>query len=231
MRTTPKILFATLAAGLLASCAPSPQERMERGEKALAEHRYSHARPDFQAILQDEPANRAAQVALVRIHVAQDEPDLALEVLEDMARSGALPPEELLRGEALLMLGRYDDALKAAAQDKSADAWRIRAIAHTGRGEPQQVLSAFESGLHASGNRARLLADFAHFRMEKGDLAGARDLARQALRADPKNLGALSILGDLALAASRLRPALGWYTRASRYFRKVALRFWGGSRR
>ena len=58
---------------------------MARGEKALAEHRYNHARPDFQAILQDEPGNRKAQVALVRIHIAQEDPIACLLYTSDAA--------------------------------------------------------------------------------------------------------------------------------------------------
>lgn len=192
---------------------------MERGEEALAEHRYSHARPDFQAILQDDPGNARAQAALVRVHIAQDDPTSALAILNDMARRGAQPRDaDLLRGEVNLMLGRYDDALAAVARDRSAEAWRIRAIAHTGRNEPEQVLSAFESGLRATGPRARFMADLARFRLERGELQVARDLARQALRADPTNLSALMVSGDAALAAGRFRPALGWYARASRRY-------------
>ncbi len=106
---------------------------MARGEKALAEHRYNHARPDFQAILQDEPANRTAQVALVRIHIAQQDPAAALELLDELAKSRTQPRDAgLLRGEADLMAGRFDDALAAVANDMTAEAWRIRAIATPG---------------------------------------------------------------------------------------------------
>jgi predicted Zn-dependent protease len=219
MQSAPKILIAALAAGLLASCSPSPQERMARAEKALAEHRYSHARPDFQTILQDDAGNRTAQMALVRIHVAQEDPDSALEVLGDMARRGPLPEAaRLLRGEAHLMQGRYDLALADVDGIASADAWRVRAIAHTGRKEPDRVVAAFESGMRAPGSRSRLLADYAHFRMEQGDSAAARDLARRAVQADRTNLSALMVSGDLELAANRFRPALGWYSRASRLY-------------
>lgn len=219
MRTAPRILIAALVAGLLASCAPSPQERMARAEKALAEHRYSHARPDFQTILQDDPDNQRAQIALARIHIAQENPDSALEVIDQMAKRGSQSGEaRLLRAEAQLMLGRYDDALAAVTDDRTAEAWRIRAIAHTGLQQGDRVVFAFESGLRSPGPRSRLLADFAHFRLGQGDMAGARALALKAVREDRTNLSALLIAGDLALAANRPNPALALYSRASRLY-------------
>jgi predicted Zn-dependent protease len=219
MRFLSPVLFAALAASLLPSCTPSPQERMARADKALAEHRYSHARPDFEALLQDDPANARVQLALARIHVANDDPLAALAVLDAMAQGGSAPREaSLLRGEAKLMLGRFDDAMAVVAGDGSAEAWRIRAIAHTGRNEPDQVLVAFENGARAPGAKARLLADYAHFRLGQGDLEAARKLARQAVRDEPDNLAALMVSGDIALAERRLRPALGWYARASRLY-------------
>lgn len=192
---------------------------MARAEKALAEHRYSHARPDFEALLQDDPGNERARLALARVHIANDDPAAALAVLDALAPGSVAAREaRLLGGEAMLMLGRFDDALSLVADDESTEAWRIRAIAHTGRGEPDQALAAFGNGRRAPGTQARLLADFAHFRMGQGDLAEAKELARLALRADPQNLAALMVSGDLALAARRLRPALGWYSRASRLY-------------
>ncbi len=192
---------------------------MDRAEKAMSAHRYSHARPDFQAILQDEPDNVQAQAALVRVFMAQDDPASALAMLDALAKRGAEPRNAaLLRGEINLMLGRFDQALGAVANDPSAEAWRIRAIAYTGRNEPEQVQAAFENGLRAPGPRARFLADYARFRLEKGELAAARALARQAIQAAPQNLSALMVSGDAALARKQFRPALAWYSRASRIY-------------
>lgn len=189
---------------------------MDRAEKAMSAHRYSHARPDFQAILQDEPDNVRAQAALVRVFMAQDDPASALAMLDALAKRSAEPRNAaLLRGEINLMLGRFDQALDAVANDPSAEAWRIRAIVYTGRNEPEQVQAAFENGLRAPGARARFLADYARFRLEKGEVAAARDLARQAIQADPRNLSALMVSGDAALARKQFRPALAWYSRAS----------------
>jgi len=216
MKTAPRILIAALAAGLLASCAPSPQERMARAEKAMAEHRYSRARPDFLALLQDDPSNREVQLGLVQVHLAQEDPASALAILDDMARRGALSRDAALsRAEAYLMLGRFDDALAAVDGDTTAEAWRIRAIAHTGRNEPDQVQAAFASGLRAPGPRARLLADFAHFRMEQGDLSGGFAIALLGVKTDPSNLHALIASGDAAIAMKRHREALAWYSRAA----------------
>ena len=192
---------------------------MARAEKALAAHRYTHARPDFQAILQAAPDNRRAQLALVQIHIAQEEPESALRILDTMASQGPPTPElRLLRAETMLMLGRYDDAMAVVAEDRSAQAWRIRAIAHTGRNELDQVLPAFESGVRAQGNRARLLSDYAHFRLSQGDIAGAADLARQAVSADRTDEDALLVSGDVEMASNRPREALAWYSRAARTY-------------
>jgi Tfp pilus assembly protein PilF len=219
MKSRSRILIAAFAASMLASCAPSPAERMTRAQQAMAEHRYSLARPDLQAVLQDDPKNRAAQVALVRVFIAQENPSAAVELLERMARSGPLAGElRLLRSQAHLMLGGYDDALTGVAGDDSAEAWRIRAIARTGRGEPEQAALAFENGQHAPGPRARLLADYAHFLMSQNDLAGARGFARQAVQADTAELSALLVNGDIAMGSKQFRQALSWYSQAVRAY-------------
>ncbi len=192
---------------------------MARAEKALEAHRYSHARADYQAILQSEPENRDAKIALIRIHIAQENPDYAVRILDGMEDRGTRTRAlRLLRAVALLMLGRFDDAMAVVAQDPSAEAWRIRAIAQAGRNDLGQVAYAFESGSRAPGNRARLLADFAHFRLSQGDIGGAAALAKQAVGTDETDENALLVAGNVEMVSKRPRAALSWYTRAARIY-------------
>jgi predicted Zn-dependent protease len=219
MRTASLFLVAALAATTLAGCAPSPEERLARGVEALKANRYSEARPDLMSVLQDDPANRVAQLALVRTHLGQENPTDAMDVLDRMAAKGPLSAQaRLLRGEANLMLGRFDAASESVAADRSAEAWRIRAIAHVGRGETDQAAQAFAMGQRAPGQNARLLADFAHFRMGQGDVRGGQTLALKAMRAEPRNLHALMVCGDVAMATGRHADANKWYSRAARAY-------------
>ena len=74
MRRSQRFLAATLVAGLLASCAPSPQERMARAEKALEAHRYSHARADYQAILRTFDSTVALLIKRPRMDMVGGKP-------------------------------------------------------------------------------------------------------------------------------------------------------------
>lgn len=106
-------------------------------------------------------------------------------MLDALAQGGNAPREEgLLCGEAKLMLGRFNDTMAVVEDNASAEPWRIRAIAHTRRKDPDQVLAAFEKGLGAPGAKARVAApldtDLLYFdallAAKAKDWAKARDL-------------------------------------------------------
>lgn len=197
------------AALFLAGCGASPEERLARAEKAYGAHDYSSARVDLSSIVQEAPENAQALELLARTYIALSDPVSADGMLERLGRLGRLPQDAaILRGNVDLMLGRYDAAVAAVAKDRTAEAWRVRALAHIGKGEMDKAAEAFAAGEKAAGSRARLLADYANFRLEAGDLAEARRLADLAAREKPRPLNSYLTSADLLASNNELGKAL-----------------------
>jgi Flp pilus assembly protein TadD len=114
----------------------------------------------------------------------------------------------LLLGEAALLRGLPDEALAAVGQDPRAEAHRVRAVALLQQEDEAGAALAFAAGAGASGPKARLLADYARFKLHGGDTAGALALATQALKEDGGSLDALLIDAQLAVARGDLGGAL-----------------------
>ncbi len=211
IRITRHALIA-ISAGLLAGCGASPGERLDKGEQAFMQHRFQEAHVDFTSVLKDEPANIAAMDKLIRTYLAMENPVAVAGMLDRMAALGYLPEDApVLYGEADLMMGRYDSALAHSAQSEIADAYRVRALAHVGRGETEKADAAFAEGTRKEGPKSRLYADYAHHRLGLGDLANARKLAAVAVDTKPVALSALLVSADLAMTDNDLKGALTWY--------------------
>lgn len=194
---------------LLAACGASPEERLVRAEKAYVAHDYTSARIDLSGIVKNAPENAEALELLARTYIALSDPAPAQAMLERLGRLGKLPKDaSLLKGNIFLMLGRYDDALAAVASDAGAEAYRVRAIAHIGKGEPDKAAQMFASGEKAPGSRGSLLADYANFQSEAGNAAEARRLADLAARERPRPLNSYLASGDLLVSDGELDKAL-----------------------
>lgn len=197
------------AALFLAGCAASPEERLARAEKAYGAHDYSAARIDLSSIVQEAPENARALELLARTYIALSDPIAVNGILERLGRLGKLPQDAgVLRGNVDLMMGRYDAAVAAVANDGTAEAWRVRALAHIGKGEMDQAAEAFAAGEKAPGSKARLLADYANFQLEAGNLGEARRLADLAARERPRPLNSYLTSADLLASNNELGKAL-----------------------
>lgn len=203
-------LGITLAAVLfLAACGASPEERFARAEKAFTAHDYSAARVDLSSIIQDAPENARALELLARTYIALSDPVSATGMLDRLGRLGKLPGDApILRGNIHLMNGRYDEAAAVVASDGKAEGWRVRALARIGKGEMDKAAEAFAAGERAPGNRGRLLADYAMFRLETGNMAEARRLADLAARERPRPLNSYLTSGDVLASNNELGRAL-----------------------
>ncbi|NYH94185.1 tetratricopeptide repeat protein [Novosphingobium marinum] len=203
------------AAVLLTACGVTPEERFERAQAAFEAHRYSEARLDLVTAIKDDPANVQALEMLARTHLALQDPVSAAAVLDRLAATGKLPADaHNLYAETDLMRGQFDKALERVAGDESAEAFRIRALAHVGREDLDAAAKAFAEGAQARGAKGRLLADYAHFRMAQDDLEGAAKLASKALAEKPEALQAIIVNADVAMARGRTADALRFYDRA-----------------
>ena len=215
MKHVTRLVFATITAGLLASCGASPGERLDRGERAFREHRFQEARVDFATVLQQEPANIGAMDKLIRTYLAMENPVAVGGMLDRMAALGYLPEDApVLYGEADLMMGRYDGALARSAEIQTADAYRIKALAQVGRGDIAGADAAFAQGIKVEGPKSKLYADYAHHRLGQGDVENAKKLAAVAVASKPIALSAQLVSADLAMVSENMEMALRWYEKA-----------------
>jgi len=101
---------------VLAGCAPSPEERLSRAEKAYAAHDYSTARIDLVNIVQSTPENVRALELLARTYIDLSDPVSARATLERLGKLGKLPKDaSVLIGNVDLMQQHYDAALAAVS--------------------------------------------------------------------------------------------------------------------
>ncbi|HKT86130.1 MAG TPA: tetratricopeptide repeat protein [Novosphingobium sp.] len=209
MKHAPRLTIPLAAALFLAGCGSSPEERLARAEKAYAAHDYAAARVDLTSIVQETPENAPALELLARTYIDLSDPVSADAMLKRLAKVGKLPKDApVLQGNIDLMQGRYDKALAGVAKDGTAEGWRVRALAHVGKGEPGEAAKAFAAGEKASGGRGRLLADYAIFQLEAGNPAEARRLADLAAREKPRALNSYLTSGDLLASDNEPGKAL-----------------------
>ena len=210
------LLAATL---LLIGCGDSPKERLVRAGKAYTAHDYRAAQVDLTAVLQAEPGNPAALELAARAHLAQGDGDGAQAALERLAATGRKPADMgLLTAEAALLRGKGKLALDGVATLNSAEAHRIRALAQLMLGDVDAAAKSFAAGALATGDKARLLADFSRFELGRGDRGHAATLSARALKAAPGTLDPLLAAAQLAVAKGDLAAALADYDRAAQAY-------------
>ena len=203
----------------LAGCGSSPQARFARAEEAYARHEYTAARLELSAVVQKQPKDAAALELLARTYLELGDGESAKSALQKLGQLGKQPPDaQVLLGEAEFMNGRFEAAIAAVAKEKSAPALRVRALASLGRNDPGTAAQAFAEGEKAGGDRSRLLADYAHFELAKGNLTAARRLAALAAQQKPASLASYLASADVAAADSQLGRALAHFDAALRDF-------------
>ena len=219
MKKPLRTILPLIAAGLLAGCGASPAEHLEQGSRALAANQFNEARIHLSNVLKAEPANAQAMDMLVRAYLGMGDPVGAAGILERMKQQGKVPADyALLKAETDVMIGNFDDALAALEPLDEADAHRLRALAYVGKEQPAQAEAAFEAGLKAKGNRSRLLADYAHWQLQKGNTERAAALADEAAKITPRTLASLLASADLAVAQGQPAAALSGYEAALQRF-------------
>ena len=208
-------LLPGLAALALVACSADPADRFARAQDAFENHRYDEARLDLVSGLKERPGDVAMLDMLARTQLALGDGEGAHASLERLEAAGGLPGDApLLFGEAALLRRQFDEAIARVAPEKSAEAWRIRAVARVGKGELAEAGKAFGEGAARDDATSRLLADYAIFALGNGALARARELVDRALELEPDGLDAQLAQGRVAIAEGDLGVALTAYDTA-----------------
>lgn len=203
----------------LAACGLSPEERRARGEQAYEDRRFSEARLDLASVAQARPDDADVIELLARTQLQLGDGEGAQASLMKLGQLGSVPKDMAeLHAEAALLRGRYDEARQIAGGIESANGARIVALSHIGSGDAERAADVFEDGLDAPGNRARMLADYAIFKLKAGDTKRAADLAQEALRAAPQGLDPLIASARAAMAQGRFQQALVHYEAAETHW-------------
>lgn len=208
------ILPAACSVLLLAACGSDPVQQFTRAQGYFASHDYIKAKLDLADLLDKEPGNAKARILLARTYLALGDGEAATTALK--ALPAAQRPGDYAEqlGEAALLRGQPDDALAAVAQVTTPSAQRIRALAYLAQDDLPQARIAFEGGLASGSKDARLLADYARFQLQKGEIASAREMADAAFAADPTSLDALLMRGEIATVEGQLKQALDAFSMA-----------------
>ncbi|WP_161981492.1 tetratricopeptide repeat protein [Aurantiacibacter suaedae] len=192
--------FAALSmALLLAACdAPEAEQKVDAAA-AFAEQDYFAARDAAQQALRDNPEDAEALEILARTQIAMGQGGDALLTLDRLANlKASLPDETLLRAEARLQAGDTREALEMLANEQSAEAWRLRALAAGQGGDEAQMLADFAKGRAAAGDKFKLIVAEASYYLEQGDAEAARPLVAQAQKQAPERVETLFVTARLA---------------------------------
>jgi len=206
-----KLVYPLAIALLLAGCGDNPQERFARAQKEFAAHDFRAAQLDLAAAMEAGLADPAVLELHARNALAMGDGIAAKASLDKLPAGGRPVDYVLLQGEAALLRDQPDAALAAVGSDPRAEAHRVRALAWLQKEDSEKAGAEFAAGVGASGPKARLLADYARFKLHAGDTAGAQALAAQALKEDAGSLDAQLVSAQLAVAGGDLAGALSQY--------------------
>lgn len=209
-----KALYPLSIALLLAACGDNPQERLARAQKEFAAHDYRAAQLDLAAALAADPNNPVLLELHARNALAMGDGVAAGASLDKLPADKRPADFALLQGEAAVLRDQPDAALALLGTDGRAEAHRLRALAQLQKEETGKAAEAFAAGLGGAGPKARLLADYARFKLHAGDVAGAQALLAQAAKEDSGLLDVQLVSAQLVTAKGDLAGALVHYDKA-----------------
>lgn len=197
--TYKRSLAAVTLALLLAGCDTASSDPLGEAQSAFAEQDYFAARDKAQAALRDDGGNLQALDVLARAQIAMGQGGDALATLSRLESAPQLPEDfMLLKAEAHLQEGETDKALAAIEGDESADGWRLRALVAAMEDKPEEAGEAFVQGRAAPGDKLRLFAAEASWRLSRGEADAARDPVKRAQELGPERIETLYITARLA---------------------------------
>lgn len=215
---TVRLLMPLVGAVLLSACGASPEERFAEAEASFASQDFNAARVAVAAALRERPDNLRMLALLCQSQLRLGDPDGAMVTIGRLRAAGANGPAVArFQAEARLLAGKPDEVLALLGQDRTPDAWRLRARAQIALNRAEDALTSFEQGARA-GNDVRLFADYVWFHVSANDLAAAEPLLKRLQGFAPQAMETLIVAGDLAVRQGRVDAALADYRRAAKLY-------------
>lgn len=220
MRETIRPILPLVAALLLAGCGASPEERFAEARSAYDAQDYDAARIAVASALHDRPGDLGMLALLARSQLRLGDPDGAAVTIAKLRAAGANGPAVArFEAEARLLEGKPEEALAVLGEDRTADAWRLRARAQIALDQPDEARASFDQGV-AAGKDARLYADYVWFHVSHDELPAASALLKRLQAFAPQAMETLIVGGDIDLRQGRGEAALAAYRRAAKLYPK-----------
>lgn len=206
--------------GLPEARAQTPASTVARAEQLFNQGKSREAvialRKDAKANL----SNPRARVLLARVYLDLRQGVPAQTEIEAARRLGVSRDDSrALMAEALVLQGKYSDALLEAKEDavpsrSASEAARVRALAQAGLKSNDAARAELDKAEQLDPNNVRAKVDRARFLAAARDIPGATAAVDAALRLQPTNVRALLVKGDLTRGTQGLAKALAYFNQA-----------------
>ncbi len=196
---------------------------LQLGAAALAANNTVQAERAYATVLQLAPDHLEARLHLARLALGRQKPDAALEALAPLDTSAVPPEVDVLRGQALLLAGQTETAIKAfsralAGQSNHPEARRGRGNAYAVQGQMEAAVADWQAA-YSSAPDAELAANIvsALYRLDQPEAAHAfLEAARKQFPQDAQ-LATLDALleGEAAVASAAALLRAGRFAEAA----------------
>lgn len=202
-------------AAALSACSPDPDTSFANAREAFASNDFRSARVSLISGLRERPENHEMRLLLAKAQLALGDGEGASATLEKLPSDMARTPEvALVAGEAEILRGRFDPAIKLVDGMETSAADRIRALAFIGLEKAEDAAEAFAEGAARDKQDAGLLASYARFTLLQGDADRADTLVGRALRLNPRQVEAHLVRAQIHETRNEMPAALADYERA-----------------
>ncbi|WP_421847818.1 tetratricopeptide repeat protein [Novosphingobium sp.] len=212
---------ALLVALLLASACSraDPAAQFAAAQQAFAAEDYAAARTQVLSALDSDGSNRDMLLLFARTQLKLGDGDGAQATLTHLEEAG-FTSDELVRmkAEAAILRGQPQAALNLLGRDDGAEAWRLRAAAHSALEDSPAALDALRHGLAVDARNYALVHDYARFLIAAQDYPAAARAVETLRQLAPRRLDTLMMSGMLAARQGKLDAATRSYTSAAEAF-------------
>jgi len=219
--------------GFLKQDESNPGLRGEVADLHLRLGEFAEARKILEEALSRWPDDAGLKSRLASVAIAQNKPDEAIELLQNLRQTGSDHPVVRYNlAYAMMLAERFAEAkdlllttLGFPQDVPDATLLLARALHHLG--EVEEAIKHARSYVTAHPNDPEGHGVLALLGLDAEDSALAKEAGQKALESDPNNLYALVTMGSLALAEQEGEQASGYFDRAVERHPKSG-RAWSG---